>query len=157
MKHVSPFLKAKLRPQFPSRHLDTKGSRWEYYMMNFQGSFRLLFSFGGRSFLHGGTALVHTPWIWSAAWRWEHGIYQLHWLQLLHFFPDTKDLYVSKEITGYIASALNKIVGERTTEVLPASQNIFFYEYEELSGPTDFIAARELSVAVSQWFAHWDM
>ena len=55
---------------------------------------------------------------------------------------------------------LKKLVGEKTTEVLPALQNLFFHKYVELLGPTaieDFIAARELSghpIAVSRWFAH---
>jgi hypothetical protein len=92
--------------------------------------------------------------------RWKHGIQHSHWLQLLHLFPDAKDLYISSEITTYIVPVLKKLVGERTTEVLPALRNIFFHEYEELSGPTsieDFIATRELSghpIAISRWFAH---
>jgi hypothetical protein len=92
--------------------------------------------------------------------RWKHGIQHSHWLQLLHLFPDAKDLYISSEITTYIVPVLNKLVGERTGEVLPALENLFFHEYEELSGPTaieDFIAARELSghpIGVSRWFAH---
>jgi hypothetical protein len=89
--------------------------------------------------------------------RWKHGIQHSHWLQLLHFFTDAKDLYVSKEITIYIVRVLKKLVGERTTEVLPALQNLFFHKYEVLSGPAaieDFIAARELSghpIAISRW------
>ena len=68
-----------------------------------------------------------------------------------------KDLYVSHEITTFIVRVLKKLVRERTTEVLPALQNIFFHKYEVLSGPTaieDFIAARGLSghpIAVSRW------
>jgi hypothetical protein len=89
--------------------------------------------------------------------RWKHGIQHSHWLQLLHFFIDAKDLYVSREITIFIVRVLKKLVGKRTTEVLPALQNLFFHKYEVLSGPTaieDFIAARELSghpIAVSRW------
>jgi hypothetical protein len=89
--------------------------------------------------------------------RWKHGIQHSHWLQLLHFFTDAKDLYVSKEITIYIVPVLQNLVGERTTEVLPALQNLFFHEHEVLSGPKaieDFIAARELSghpIAISRW------
>ena len=93
------------------------------------------------------------------SWRWAHGIQHSHWLQLLHFFTDTKDLYVSSEITVCIVPVLNSLVGERTTQVLPALQNLFFEVYDELSGPTaikDFIAARELSghsIAVYRWVA----
>ena len=92
--------------------------------------------------------------------RWKHGIQHSHWLQLLHLFPDAENLYISSEITTYIVPVLKMLVGERTTEVLPALQNLFFHEDEELSGPTaidDFIAARELSghpITVSRWFAH---
>lgn len=88
---------------------------------------------------------------------WIHGIQHSHWLQLLRFFTDAKDLYVSREITLYIVRVLKKLVGKRTTEVLPALQNLFFHKYEVLSGPTaieDFLAARELSghpITVSRW------
>jgi hypothetical protein len=89
--------------------------------------------------------------------RWKHGIQHSHWLQLLRFFADAKDLYVSREITIFIVRVLKKLVRERTTEVLPALQNLFFHKYEALSGPTaieDFIAARKLSghpITVSRW------
>jgi hypothetical protein len=89
--------------------------------------------------------------------RWKHGIQHSHWLQLLRFFTDVKDLYVSREITIFIVRVLKKLVRERTTEVLPALQNLFFHKYEVLSGPAaieDFIAARELSghpIVVSRW------
>jgi hypothetical protein len=96
------------------------------------------------------------------AWqqRWKRGIQHSFWLQLLQFFPDAKDLYISSEVTTYIVPVLKNLVGEWTTAVLPALQNIFFHEYEELSGPTnieDFVAARELSghpITVSRWFGH---
>jgi hypothetical protein len=42
------------------------------------------------------------------------------------FFTDAKDFYVSREITIFIVCVLKKLVGERTTEVLPALQNLFF-------------------------------
>ena len=105
---------------------------------------------------------IHHGCDWSG--RWESGVYKLLWLQLLQFFPDAKDLYVFEEFTTCIVPALNKLVGERTTEVLPALQNIFLHEYDELSGLTDikaFIAARELSgrpVAICRWnAAQWDV
>jgi hypothetical protein len=89
--------------------------------------------------------------------RWKHGIQDTHWLQLLRFFTDAKDLYLSKEITIYIVPVLQNLVGERTTEVLPALQKLFFHKYEVLSGPKaieDFVAARELyghPIAISRW------
>jgi hypothetical protein len=87
--------------------------------------------------------------------RWRHGIQDSHWLQLLQLFTDAKDLYVSRGIAIFLVPVLNGLVGERTTEVLPALQNLFFYKYQSLLGPMaidDFISARELSghpVAVS--------
>jgi hypothetical protein len=90
---------------------------------------------------------------WSQ--RWKHGIQHSHWLKLLHLFTGAKDLYVHFAITIFIVGVLKKLVGERTTEVLPPLQNIFFHKYEVRSAPVaieDFIAARELSghpIAVS--------
>ena len=87
--------------------------------------------------------------------RWRHGIQDSHWLQLLQLFTDAKDLYVSHSIAKDFVPVLNGLVGERTTEVLPALQNVLFYKYETLLGPItidDFISARKLSghpVAVS--------
>ena len=92
--------------------------------------------------------------------RWKRGIKHSHWLQLLHFFTDAKDLYISNEITTCVAPVLENLGGEKATEVLPALRNLFFQECEELSLPTlegieGFIAERELSghpIAVSDWF-----
>ena len=97
------------------------------------------------------------------SWRqlWKHGIQDSHWLQLLHIFPNAKELYVSSEITTYIVPVLKILVGERTAEVLPALQNLFLHGYRP-SGPIgqaieNFITARQFSghpVAVSRWFSH---
>jgi hypothetical protein len=91
--------------------------------------------------------------------HWKRGIKHSHWLQLLRFFTRAKDLYISGEITTYIVSVLESLVGERATEVLPALQNLLLDEYDELqratlAGIEEFIAARELSghpIAVSDW------
>ena len=80
------------------------------------------------------------------------------WLQLLLSFTAVKNLYISKEIAPGIAAALQEIVGERITEVLPGLQNIFV----EGLGPSgtfqknigQFIALRQLSdhpIAISVW------
>jgi len=92
--------------------------------------------------------------------RWKNGMQHFHWLQLLYLFTNAKDLYVSSKVTAYIVPVLKKLVGERATEVLPALQNLFFHEFEVLSGPTaieDFITARELSghpIAVARWLSY---
>jgi len=80
------------------------------------------------------------------------------WLQLLHRFATVKNLYLSKKFVSHIASALEELVGARTTEVLPALENIFL-EGLQPSGPLHegietFVTARRLTshpVAVSRW------
>ena len=56
------------------------------------------------------------------------------WLRLLHPFTSVKNLYLSEEIARRIVPALQELVGDRATEVLPALQNIFLEEGQQ-SGP----------------------
>ena len=49
------------------------------------------------------------------------------WLELLRPFTTVKNLYLSYTIVPHIEPALQELVEGRTTEVLPALQNIFFY------------------------------
>jgi hypothetical protein len=80
------------------------------------------------------------------------------WLQLLLPFPAVKNLYVSEKFAPGIAAALQELVGDRITEVLPSLQNIFVKKLKP-SGPfqeniRQFVAARQLSdhpIAVSVW------
>jgi hypothetical protein len=68
-----------------------------------------------------------------------------------HPFTSATDLYISSELTEHIEPALEELVGERVTEVLPALQTLFL---EELYHVGRFIAARQLSsrpLAVSRW------
>ena len=84
------------------------------------------------------------------------------WLELLHPFTTVKNLYLSEEFATRIAPALHELVGDRTTEVLPALQNIFL-EGLESSGPVQegirqLVAARQVAsrpIAVSRW-ANWE-
>jgi hypothetical protein len=48
------------------------------------------------------------------------------WLELLHPFTAVKNLYLSEKFATRIAPALQELVGDRTTEVLPALQIIFW-------------------------------
>jgi hypothetical protein len=75
------------------------------------------------------------------------------WLEILRSFTAVKNLYISKEIASCIMSALlpplQELVGGRTSEVLPALENIFF-EGLQPSVPVQesiekFVAARQLS------------
>jgi hypothetical protein len=83
------------------------------------------------------------------------------WLELLHPFTAVRNLYLSKQFAQIIAPALLVLVGGRTTEVLPALQNIFL-EGLESSGPIQedierFVAARQITghfIAVACWERH---
>ena len=80
------------------------------------------------------------------------------WLELLLPFTVVKNLYLSEKIAPGIAAALQELVGDRITEVLPNLQNIFVEELEP-SGPFQenigqFVSARQLSghsIAISVW------
>ncbi len=84
------------------------------------------------------------------------------WLELLHNFTSLKALYLSRGNAPRIAAALQDLVGERATEVLPALQRVFMEELHP-SGPVQeaidkFIAARQLSghpIVVSHWEKGW--
>jgi hypothetical protein len=80
------------------------------------------------------------------------------WLELLRPFTAVKNLYLSKEFALRLAPALQELVGERATEVLPALQNLFLVDLRP-SDPVQqaieqFVYARRLfghPIAVSQW------
>ena len=50
------------------------------------------------------------------------------WLEILRAFPAVKDIYIIKEFAQSIAIALQELVGERVTDVLPALEGIVFEE-----------------------------
>jgi hypothetical protein len=99
--------------------------------------------------------------------RWQDDIENDQWLELLHPFTTVKNLYLSKGVVPRIALALQELVGQRLTEVLPALQDLLLEEpcplglVEEphLSGPVQeniekFVASRLLSnhpIVVSHW------
>ena len=89
---------------------------------------------------------------------WKDGIENSEWLDLLLPFTAVKNLYLSKKIATHIAPALQELTGGRTTEVLPALQNIFLEEFEPSEpvqeGIVQFILARQLTnhtITVSLW------
>jgi hypothetical protein len=69
-----------------------------------------------------------------------------------------KNLHLSEEFASRIMPALQELVGERSTEVLPTLQNVFLQELEP-SGTVQaaiwqFVATREVishPIAVSRW------
>jgi hypothetical protein len=90
--------------------------------------------------------------------HWQDDIENSQWLEVLQPFTAVKDLYVSLKLTQRIAPALQELVEERATGVLPALQTLFFEEALP-SGPVQeaigqFVSARELAshpVTISRW------
>ena len=66
--------------------------------------------------------------------HWQGNVDNAMWLQLLQPFTSVKNLYLSEEIAGRIVPALQELVGDRATEVLPTLENIFLEEGQR-SGP----------------------
>ena len=85
------------------------------------------------------------------------------WLELLRPFSDVKVLYLSEKLASYIAPALQELIGGRTTEVLPALQNLYLDGLQP-SGPVQvgirqFVTARQATdhpLAVARWEKHWN-
>jgi hypothetical protein len=90
--------------------------------------------------------------------RWLN-VENSQWLELLRPFTAVKSLYIAHSFVPCIAPALQELVGERVTEVLPALQSLFLEvppwalsDSQERFG--QFVAARQLSshpIAVSRW------
>ena len=89
---------------------------------------------------------------------WQDDVENTSWLQLLRPFATVKNLYLDEEFAPRFASALQELVGRRSTEVLPTLENIFL-EGLLPSGPLHediekFVATRQLIghfVAISRW------
>lgn len=80
------------------------------------------------------------------------------WPEILRLLTAVKDLYACRKFAECIVPALQELVGEEVTDVLPTLRNFFVEELESL-GPVQeairrFVAARQLSgrpVAISPW------
>ena len=85
---------------------------------------------------------------YSPLFRTDDAIENTLWLELLLPFTAVKNLYLCDEFAPDIAAALEELVGDRITEVLPSLQNIFVDElkpsgvFQEDIGR--FLAARQL-------------
>jgi hypothetical protein len=81
--------------------------------------------------------------------RWQDDVENTLWLELLHPFVAVKDLWLRSESVPRIAPALQELVGGRTTEVLPALENIFLLGLQASEpvheGIEKFAAARRLT------------
>jgi hypothetical protein len=83
---------------------------------------------------------------WPFPLQYEHA----QWMELLHPFFAVKDLVLDGPVVLSVASALQGLVGEQATGILPALQNIFLKGFQSSGVPapegiTKFIATRELS------------
>ena len=80
------------------------------------------------------------------------------WLELLDLFTAVKDLYITSKSMPRIAPALQELIGERVTEVLPSLQVLLLPETIP-SEPAPaaigmFVAARQLTghpISISRW------
>ena len=89
---------------------------------------------------------------------WKDSIENTLWLELLRPFTGVKNLHLSETFASLIIPALQELSGGRTTEVLPALQNIFLEEHQQLGtvkeGIQQFSAMRQVTghpIAVSRW------
>ena len=93
--------------------------------------------------------------------EWQDNIEIMAWLELLRAFTAVKNLYISEQFAPSIAPALQELISGRTTEVLPALENIFLEGFEPSGyvqeGIEQFIAARQVvghPIAVTCWERH---
>ena len=103
---------------------------------------------------------LEVPYITGRSWGlylYGKDVENTMWLELFQPFIAVKKLYLSRIFAGRIVSALQELVGGRTTEVLPSLQNVFL-EGLQTSGPVQegiqqFVAMRQAShpIVVSPW------
>jgi hypothetical protein len=91
-------------------------------------------------------------------WTHEIQVENTEWLDLLLPFTAVKNLYLSDDFSPRIAPALQELTGGRTTEVLPALQNVFLEGFKPSEpiqdGIAQFISARQFAnhpITVSVW------
>jgi hypothetical protein len=93
----------------------------------------------------------------SSRLHWQGNIKSSQWLELFHPFTAVKELHLSWDSAPLIAPALQELVGDRVTEVLPALQKLSLTNplprpVQETTG--QFVAARQLAghpIAASIW------
>jgi hypothetical protein len=80
---------------------------------------------------------------------WHDDVEHSQWFELLHPFVSVKDLVIHEQLVQLVALALQELIGERVTEVLPALQNLYL-EVPRPSNPIQkaivpFLVARRIS------------
>ena len=92
---------------------------------------------------------IHDSRLGAVCADWQRYIENHQWLELLRPLTYVKNLYVSEEFVPSVVSALQALVEDHSTEVLPVLQNIFL-EGRQPSEPIQegighFVAARQLT------------
>ena len=92
---------------------------------------------------------------------WGNNIENMEWLEIIRPFTAVKNFYVSEKFTQCIAPALQELVKERVTEVLPALERIFLENFNRQQGSVQnaimqFIDARRL-LGHHGTILQWDM
>ena len=81
--------------------------------------------------------------------QWQDDVENTLWLELMHPFAAVKNLYLCEKFVPRFASALQELVGGRTTEFLPTLENIFLGVLQPSrplqEGIEKFVAARRLA------------
>ena len=80
------------------------------------------------------------------------GLENTDWLNILLPFTAVKNLYLSDAFWPRFVPALQELTGGRTTEVLPALENILLEGFRPLEA--EFISARQLTnrpITISVW------
>ena len=90
---------------------------------------------------------------------WQEDIEGSQWLELLHGFMTVKSVYLSEGVVPRIVPALQELIEQNQTEVLPALKGLYLEEPHP-SGPVQesiekFVTSRQLSghpIAISRWY-----
>ena len=104
---------------------------------------------GCSSFLPPLPSLEHLSISGDLPLGWQPEVENTQWIELLRPFITVKDLVLDELVALSVAPALQELVGDRGTEILPELQNIFLDGFQSsgsvLDGIGKFVAARELS------------
>ena len=90
---------------------------------------------------------------------WQEDVERSQWLELLHAFTTVKNVYLSEGVVPRIVPALQKLVEQKQTEILPALGGLYLEERYP-SGPVQesierFVTSRWLSghpITISHWY-----
>jgi hypothetical protein len=90
--------------------------------------------------------------------NWKDSVESGQWLELFRSFMTVENLYLSEKLASSIAPALQELIEGRTTDVLPALQNIFLKGLDSSGFVQEsigrFVAARQAAnhpISISPW------